>query len=78
MATAKRVPSAPPPPDHIVLELTEEEASFIRFLVGKKVIGGGHWRNVNDTVYTALADARVPSIEVPEVDPTLRIRLQDI
>lgn len=47
----------------VTLDLTLEEAQFIRFVVGKRLVGKGPVREISDSIYRALRDA--------EVEPTI-------
>lgn len=44
------------------LDLTEDEAGFLRAVTGRYVVGGGHARDLNDSIFKALAAANVRSI----------------
>ena len=48
----------------VTLELTSEEASFLRTLIGLHVYGGGQRRTLADPIFNALGQAGVePHLE---------------
>lgn len=42
------------PIENVVLTLTEQEAQFLRDLLGTAVVGSGKYRNLNDSIWEVL------------------------
>lgn len=53
-----------------MLELTSDEAAFIRSITGRHIIGGGRWRRVNDSIWRAFREFQEG---MPEFDECQRI-----
>ena len=43
----------------VTLELSEDEARFLRTLLGRNIAGGGLRHKLSDPIYTALDDAGI-------------------
>lgn len=61
MAKCERIGAKPvPPPAGYQLTLSEEEAQFLRALLGGHIIGQGSVRDMSGRIYSVLRDAGVP------------------
>lgn len=71
MAKARKVPTPvpPPPPQSFQLDLTQEEAEVLAFLLGGFVVGRGPSRRALEDIYFALDAAGVESKKFPVRDP---------
>lgn len=64
MATAKKnVVEVPDPPYTVTLELTQDEAETLKWVLGKL-----HYKSSTGTIYNALNDVKVP-VKRPSFNP---------
>lgn len=52
--TVVREKPVTPPPCKITLELTEDEAQYLRDLLGSGIVGVGMYRRINDSIWHTL------------------------
>jgi hypothetical protein len=75
MAKCERIDETPvPPPPTYRLELSDDEARFIRTLLGQLGFDGGdEWWRLRNSIWEALSGARVPLLNM-KIDATIHYR----
>lgn len=47
------------------VNLSDDEAQFLKWLLGNRIIGKGKWRTVSDGIWDALHRANIENVRVP-------------